>query len=91
MKHILHINQIVRVGRTFAITENGYEGLLKNKKSLSITARGGSYSADSPMAQLDFQAPYLRKIFNFIGLVSQISVLSMQITLAWEMMLASSL
>jgi FMN-dependent NADH-azoreductase len=63
-----YIDQIVRVGRTFAVTENGYEGLLKNKKALIITARGGSYPADSPMAELDFQAPYLQTIFNFIGI-----------------------
>ena len=59
-----YIDQIVRVGRTFAVTSKGYEGLVKdNKKILVITTRGGSY-ANSP---LDFQEPYLQAIFEFIG------------------------
>ncbi|GET36102.1 FMN-dependent NADH-azoreductase [Microseira wollei] len=63
-----YFDQIVRVGRTFAVTENGYEGLVKNKKALIITSRGGSYPPGSPMAQFDFQEPYIRAIFNFMGI-----------------------
>ncbi|MBE9167739.1 FMN-dependent NADH-azoreductase [Pleurocapsales cyanobacterium LEGE 06147] len=60
-----YIDQIVRVGRTFAVTSNGYEGLVKDqKKILVVTTRGGSY-ANSP---LDFQEPYLQAIFEFIGI-----------------------
>lgn len=59
-----YIDQIVRVRRTFVVSQNGYEGLLKNKKILVITTRGGSYSA-SP---LDFQEPYLRAVFELIGI-----------------------
>lgn len=59
-----YIDQIVRVGRTFAVTANGYEGLVTdNKKILVITTRGGSYK-DSP---LDFQEPYLKAVFELIG------------------------
>jgi len=58
-----YIDQIVRVRRTFAVGPNGYEGLLKDKKILVVTTRGGSYSA-SP---LDFQEPYLRAVFEFTG------------------------
>ncbi len=63
-----YIDQVARAGRTFAVTENGYEGLLKNKKALIITARGGSYPAGTPMAELDFQEPYIRAILNFMGI-----------------------
>jgi FMN-dependent NADH-azoreductase len=59
-----YIDQIVRVKRTFAASEDGYEGLLKDKKMLVITARGDSF-LDSP---LDFQEPYLRAVFDFIGI-----------------------
>jgi FMN-dependent NADH-azoreductase len=64
-----YIDQIVRVGRTFSITSDGaFEGLVKNKKMLIITARGGSFPAGTPMAQFDFQEPYLRAIFVFLGI-----------------------
>ncbi len=46
------------------MSPNGYEGLLKGKKILVITTRGGSYSAGS----LDFQEPYLRAVFELIGI-----------------------
>lgn len=59
-----YIDQIVRVRRTFAVNSDGYEGLVKNKKAVVITTRGGSY-ANSP---LDFQEPYLRAVFEFIGI-----------------------
>ncbi|QSJ14579.1 FMN-dependent NADH-azoreductase [Nostoc sp. UHCC 0702] len=64
-----YIDQIVRVGRTFAIDENGYQGLVdSSKKVLVITARGGAYAPGTPFAAYDFQEPYLRAIFAFIGL-----------------------
>lgn len=59
-----YIDQIVRVRRTFVVSPNGYEGLLKGKKILVITTRGGSYSA----GPLDFQEPYLRAVFELIGI-----------------------
>jgi len=63
-----YIDQIVRPGRTFAVGPNGYEGLVKNKKALFITASGGSYAPGSPTASYNFQEPYLRVICGFIGL-----------------------
>lgn len=59
-----YIDQIVRVRRTFIIDADGYQGLLKDKKALVITTRGGSYAGEP----LDFQEPYLRAIFDFIGI-----------------------
>ncbi len=62
-----YIDQIIRVGRTFAVTSNSYQGLVKDsKKILVITTRGGSYEG-SP---LDFQEPYLRAIFELIGVTN---------------------
>ncbi|WP_414753681.1 FMN-dependent NADH-azoreductase [Anabaena sp. CCY 9910] len=59
-----YIDQIVRVRRTFVLSADGYEGLLKDKKALVITTRGGSYAGEP----LDFQEPYLRAVFGFIGI-----------------------
>jgi FMN-dependent NADH-azoreductase len=58
-----YIDQIVRVRRTFTIGADGYAGLLQAKKALIITTRGGRYAGEP----LDFQEPYLRAIFDFIG------------------------
>jgi len=63
-----YIDQIVRAGKTFAVGPNGYEGLVKNRKALFITSSGGAYLAGTPMAAYNFQEPYLRVIFGFIGL-----------------------
>lgn len=64
-----YIDQIVRVGRTVAVTEQGgFQGLVPNKKMLIVTARGGSFTAGSPAATYDFQEPYLKAIFGFLGI-----------------------
>ncbi|HUB66102.1 MAG TPA: FMN-dependent NADH-azoreductase [Candidatus Methylacidiphilales bacterium] len=63
-----YIDQIVRAGKTFGVGPNGYEGLVKGKKALFITSSGGSYLPGTPTAALNFQEPYLRTIFGFIGL-----------------------
>ncbi|NJL20867.1 MAG: FMN-dependent NADH-azoreductase [Leptolyngbyaceae cyanobacterium SM1_3_5] len=63
-----YIDQIVRVNRTFSVGEQGYEGLVKHKKMVVVSARGGSYPAGTPMGQYDFQEPYLRSIFGMIGI-----------------------
>jgi FMN-dependent NADH-azoreductase len=62
-----YIDQIVRAGKTFAVGPNGYEGLVKDKKALIITSSGGAFPPGSPLAAYNFQEPYLRAIFGFIG------------------------
>ena len=63
-----YIDQIVRINRTVAIDAQGFKGLVEGKKAVIITARGGDFSATSPFVAYDFQEPYLRAIFGFIGL-----------------------
>jgi FMN-dependent NADH-azoreductase len=62
------IDQIVRIGKTVGYGPQGPKGLLENKKVVVITARGGTYGKDAPTSKFDFQEPYLRHIFGFIGL-----------------------
>jgi FMN-dependent NADH-azoreductase len=62
-----YIDQLVRPGKTFGVGPTGYEGLVKNKKALFITTSGGSYPAGTSAGALNFQEPYLRTIFGFIG------------------------
>ena len=63
-----YIDQIVRVGRTFAVDANGFRGLASGKKIVVITARGGSFRPGTPFAAYDHQEPYLKTIFGFMGI-----------------------
>jgi FMN-dependent NADH-azoreductase len=62
------IDQIVRVGRTVLYGAGGPEGVLKGKKVVVLTSRGGAFRPGTPTAQYDHQEPYLRHILGFIGL-----------------------
>ncbi len=64
------IDHVVRAGKTFRYTAAGPEGLLagKNKKVLAIIASGGSYVEGSGLSALDYEVPYLRFIFGFMGI-----------------------
>ena len=68
LKH--YIDVIVQPQYTFRTTEKGTQGLLTNKKMVVVTSRGYDYSPDSPMKSMDFQEPYLRAIFGFIGIMN---------------------
>ena len=63
-----YLDQIVRVGRTFSVGANGYQGLLKDKKALFVTSSGGSFPSGSPYAAYNFQEPYLRAVAAFLGI-----------------------
>ena len=41
--------------------------LVKDKKALFITTSGGVYTPGTPAVEFNFQEPYLRTIFKFIG------------------------
>ena len=55
---------IARAQVTFRYTDNGPEGLLKNKKVYVTLARGGIYR-DTPN---DSQVPYLKTMLGFLGM-----------------------
>src|SRR3546814_3154587 len=57
------IDRIAVAGRTFRYTEDGPEGMAGDKRVVIASARGGLH-AD---AQSDFQEPYLKFIFGFMG------------------------
>jgi FMN-dependent NADH-azoreductase len=61
------IDQVVRFGKTVVYGAKGPVGLLKGKKVIVITARGGSYPAGTPRGAVDFQEPYLRHILTTLG------------------------
>ncbi|WP_339921694.1 NAD(P)H-dependent oxidoreductase [uncultured Flavobacterium sp.] len=61
------IDHIARAGFTFTYTENGPEGLIKNKKVYLAIASGGIYS-EGPMKPFDFTEVYLRAVLGFLGM-----------------------
>jgi FMN-dependent NADH-azoreductase len=62
------IEHITREGKTFRATPSGLQGLLANKKLLIVIASGGNYGDESGLAALDYELPYLRHIFGFLGI-----------------------
>lgn len=65
-----YLDQVVRIGFTFNINENGYYGLLENKIAHLITVKGGMYKG-TPMEQYDFQESYLQTILGHMGIKKQ--------------------
>jgi len=61
------IDRLAIAGTTFRYTENGPEGLVKDKRVIIALARGGLYGEGSPAAALEHLETYLRGMFNFIG------------------------
>lgn len=58
------IDAISRAKVTFRYTEKGPEGLLTGKKVYVLLTRGGQYR-NTPA---DTQVPYLKTVFNFLGM-----------------------
>lgn len=58
------IDRIAVAGRTFRYTENGAEGLAGGRRVIVASARGGLHAG----APTDFQEPYLRQVFAFLGI-----------------------
>ncbi len=62
------IDRILVAGKTFQYTANGPEGLAGGKRVIIASSRGGLYGKDTAAAAMDFQEPYLRTAFGFIGI-----------------------
>lgn len=68
-----YIDQIVRIGRTFAFAPenaaNPYKPLVLGKKMFIIAARGGSgFGTGGQYENLNHQTPYLATVFGFMGI-----------------------
>ncbi|HWS58348.1 MAG TPA: NAD(P)H-dependent oxidoreductase [Actinotalea sp.] len=78
-----YIDCLVQPGYAFRYDQTGQVvPLVLGKKMLVTSTRGGDYSAGGPMHAYDFQEPYLRAIFGFIGItdVTFISAQPMDVT-----------
>ncbi|MCW2798136.1 NAD(P)H-dependent oxidoreductase [Nocardioides sp.] len=63
-----YIDCLIQPGYVFEYDEAGRPlPLVHGKRLVCITSRGGDYGPESPLGAYDFQEPYLRAIFGFIG------------------------
>lgn len=60
------IDRVAVAGKSFRYTANGPEGLAGGKRIIIVSSRGGVYS-QGPAQPMDFQEPYLRAVFGFLG------------------------
>jgi FMN-dependent NADH-azoreductase len=75
-----YIDCIVQPGYLFRLNElHVPEPLVHGKKMVCVTTRGSDYSSDSPMRALDFQEPYLKTVFGFVG-ITDIEFVSVETT-----------
>jgi FMN-dependent NADH-azoreductase len=64
-----YIDAIIQPGYLYKYNEVGQPvPLTLGKKMVCITSRGGDYSEHSPFHVYDFQEPYLRGIFGYVGI-----------------------
>ena len=62
------VDQIVRVGHTFAVEGNDFRGLLTTKQAFILSASGaGGYESGGPFSALNFVEPYFQKLLGFLG------------------------
>lgn len=90
-----YIDQIVRIGRTFELVpedaENPYKPLVLGKKMFIITSRGISgYGPGEKYEMLNYQDPYLRAVFGFIG-ITDITFIAVENEESGESSLAESI
>lgn len=64
------IDRILVPGKTFRYGANGPEGLAGDKRVFVALARGGIYTAGTPMAALEHAETYLRTVLGFIGVTA---------------------
>jgi FMN-dependent NADH-azoreductase len=64
------IDQIVRIGRSFAATSEGKQGLLSDRPVFVAVASGGVYSGERA-SQPDFLTPYLQAALGCVGVHDQ--------------------
>ena len=58
------IDRVAVAGKTFRYTADGPQGLAGGKQVIIASGRGGLHSG----APSDFQEPYLRQVFGFLGI-----------------------
>jgi FMN-dependent NADH-azoreductase len=73
LKHWIDV--IVQPGLTFSYSpEEGYKGLVTNKKAVVVYARGGDYTPGTGMEGYDLQSKTLGGVLGFIGVTDVVNI-----------------
>jgi FMN-dependent NADH-azoreductase len=62
------IDQIVRIGKTFAFDGQSFAGLVTGKRATVVIAYGADGYPEGDFKAADFAGPYMRFILGFIGI-----------------------
>lgn len=62
------LDRLAVVGKTFRYTATGPEGLVKGKRVIVASSRGGFHSEGYPTAFVDHQEKYIKVMFAFLGI-----------------------
>lgn len=85
------IDQITRIGHTFAYEDGAFRGLTKTKRAVVICAYGADgYLEGQPFEAANFLDPYLRFLLSFLG-IGDVQMVSVQATTADEQIVSSNL
>lgn len=78
------IDQITRIGHTFAYENGAFSGLVKTQRAIVICAYGADgYASGGPMASADFVKPYLQFLLGFLG-VEEVEFVTVEATTSDE-------
>ena len=76
------IDQITRIGHTFAYEDGTFRGLTQTRRAIVICVYGADgYLEGQPFEQANFLEPYLRFLLSFLG-IEEVDVVSVQATTA---------
>ena len=76
------IDQVVRIGHTFACENGEFSGLVQDKPTFVCFSYGaGGYGENGPLHAYDHMKPYLTMVLNFIGL-SNVETFAIEATTA---------
>jgi FMN-dependent NADH-azoreductase len=69
------IDHVVRPDRTFRYTQNGTQGLVRNRRAILVLTRGSIYSV-GPLRAAEHDESYLRSVLGFIGITDVQSIVA---------------
>lgn len=85
------IDQVTRIGHTFAYENGSFRGLTQTNRAIVICAYGaGGYLPGQPFEQANFLEPYVKFLLNFLG-IETVDIVSVQSTTADDATVAASL
>jgi FMN-dependent NADH-azoreductase len=69
------VDHVVRPDRTFRYTQNGTQGLVRNRRAILVLTRGSIYSV-GPLRAAEHDESYLRSVLAFIGITDVQSIVA---------------